>query len=385
MINLLRQVKLFVDSKMMPQGNEERAVYDVDTYAQFAKLFLGYQAGKIHLLTEEHQKMAEHRARVELQNIAGIRSCRDYTPRFLRWHQRQVRRGYFELGAFAYYTEHYPFTVELSKGCSLNCYFCAVSAPRFERALEYRDGSWSSDLESFQTILGPGARNGVLYFATDPFDNPDYEKFAVRMEQQLGMFPQTTTALWTKNLDRSRKFLELALGCRELTRYSLLGEGWIDLAVTELKPQLQRVEFVVQTLRSRLELFNSGNVRTMKVKTRKVKKGTISPISGFLYRPVDKTLQTVVSCNGSPANPTGCELGAPVDATNLQGALADLVGKMKVELAPGDSVCLRQDVRIDGFNDFLGELHGQHQFKDFDGVEQACIHELFDLGLLTES
>lgn len=385
MIKLLRQVKLFVDQKMSPQCREERERYDVDKYAYFARHFLPYQAGLIQLLTREHQAIADHRARVELFDVAKIRSCQDYTPRFLRWHRRQVRRAYFELGAFAYYTEHYPFTVELSKGCSLNCYFCAVSAPRFQSALPFDEDRWAGDLESFRTILGGGARHGVLYFATDPFDNPEYEKFAARFQQVLGEFPQTTTALWAKDLDRANRFVDAAKSGSELTRFSVLGEGWIEKALVGLHQNLQHVEFVIQTLHSRLELYNAGNVRTMKVKTRKVRPGTISPISGFLYRPVDKTIQTAVSCSANSSSPIGCELGPPFDASNLTSALASLVGQMKVDLGPSDVVNLRQNVHVDGFQEFFLRLHGQHVLKDFDQYEQDCVQELFDLGLLTSS
>ena len=77
-------------------------------------------------------EMAECRA---LHQRAG--DCPDANPRFHAWRQRQIRRGRGELGATGSVITHPILAFELSAGCTVGCWFCGVSAARFQGNFAY--------------------------------------------------------------------------------------------------------------------------------------------------------------------------------------------------------------------------------------------------------
>ena len=99
---------------------------------------------------------------------------------------------------------------ELAKGCSVGCWFCAVSAPRFEEVFAYTHDN-AQDLAD-----GPGAvpatdrsgrRRAMCCRRRDPLDNPDYERFVDDFFGVHGLYPTTLTALPIKNPRRTRLLL----------------------------------------------------------------------------------------------------------------------------------------------------------------------------------
>ena len=136
------------------------------------------------------------------------------------WRARQIGRCYGELGqAKGEGLVHTGLAVELCEGCSVGCWFCGISALKLNGAWPYSDEHarlWRSVLRSLRKQLGDAAGNGFCYWATDPLDNPDYEKFCGDFADCFGIYPQTTTAQPMRDPDRFRKLHQVARqrGCR---------------------------------------------------------------------------------------------------------------------------------------------------------------------------
>ena len=78
---------------------------------------------------------------------------------------------------------HPPFACELSKGCSVGCWFCGVSASKLGGHFEYTPDNgalWKGILNTIREFTGDASGGqGFLYWATDPRYNPDYARVCI--------------------------------------------------------------------------------------------------------------------------------------------------------------------------------------------------------------
>lgn len=104
---------------------------------------------------------------------------------------------------------YYPVAFELSKGCSVQCPFCGLAASRLAGIARYEENRllWHGILAAVLEIIGPAAGMGPCYFATEPLDNPDYERFMAGYREIFGTVPQTTTAAALREPERFRVLL----------------------------------------------------------------------------------------------------------------------------------------------------------------------------------
>lgn len=141
-------------------------------------------------------------------------------PRFRSWFQRQNARNRFQSSVIRHIRGLYyiPISFELSDGCSVGCDFCCLAAEPLRAVYRYTEehaGMWKQILEITQKVLGEIAGAGLCYFATEPFDNLDYERFLEDYRERFGYVPQTTTAAAQRNVKRTKDFLK-SLGEKEL-------------------------------------------------------------------------------------------------------------------------------------------------------------------------
>ena len=107
---------------------------------------------------------------------------------------------------------YFPLCFELSLGCSVQCPFCGLDAPRWQRDFRYSPENaalWQAVLQSSVELLGPIAGAAPCYLATEPLDNPDYERFLGDFFQVTGQLPQTTTAIAERDVERTRSLMRL--------------------------------------------------------------------------------------------------------------------------------------------------------------------------------
>lgn len=293
--------------------------------------------------------------------------CAPTDPRHRAWRERQVNRTMGELGASAHENIiHSPFTIELSEGCSVGCWFCGVSAERKAGDFLYTDENrklWNEMLTVLRQHLGPAAGQGFLYWATDPLDNPDYEKFGLDFARICGRFPQTTTAQAQKHIERVRALLKLSAehGC-EINRFSVLTLSTFKKILQAFTPEeLLHTELVLQNREGELMQSNSGrargareldkraNARELDPSWREVP-GTISCVSGFLINMVQRSVRLITPCASSDKWTNGywiLEEGTFRDATEFAALIEGMTERhMPLALRARDVVRLRRDIKL---------------------------------------
>lgn len=299
-------------------------------------------------------------------------------PWFKAWRERQIARNQ-SLYKKDYQEQiiHAPFAVELSKGCSVGCWFCGVSAPRLSDLFLYTPDNaklWRQVLELLKEILGPSAGAGFCYWATDPLDNPDYEKFCSDFHDILGRFPQTTTALALKNPNRTRSLLKLSRKKgRYLDRFSVVSLKSLNQIHEEFSAEeLAFVILALQNPESNSIKANAGKMRERNqrktVQTSDLdenifqeddlsNQGTIACVTGFLFNMVDRTVKLISPCRANDLWPLGYIVFDQGTFSNIDDLKA-LLEKMLVEhmspiVKPNTAIEFRKDLQYsklpDGF------------------------------------
>lgn len=284
-------------------------------------------------------------------------------PRWRAWRDRQILRCESHLGPKARLLVHAPFCLELGKGCSVGCWFCAVSAGKMGEQLPYSAGNarwWRECLQVLRELAGQGARGGYCYWSNDPLDNPDYEQFMVDFHDVIGHFPQTTTAQPDRHVDRVRALLKLAeqkggvidrFSVLTLPQWNRIHEAFdaAELAFVECIPQNKEAlhpgkVIAGKALARERKLVAQGKAEP----TPEHQTSTIACVSGFYINMVDRRVQLITPCNASDRWPLGHWLldeGTFDDAAGLRRLVQRMIADhMKVRLAPDDVVSFRRDL-----------------------------------------
>lgn len=308
----------------------------------------------------------------ELRQI-GDRSSH---PQFKAWRARQIARTQFQFSdGLSQRIAHIPVCFELSQGCSVGCYFCGISAPKLEDIFSYTPEHaklWRGILALLQETLGEAASAGFCYWATDPLDNPDYEQFMLDFHDILGVFPQTTTAQPTKDLDRVRSLLKLSFekGCK-LNRFSILSPKILDqvyaaftaeeLAFVGLVPQnpdaivLTQFPFASAPARK----MHAGRLlqRQSASTDQRFVEGTIACVSGLLINLVERSIKLISPCIANSDYPLGYitfAQGTFSDLPSFEALLSQIIAQtMPLSVLPTQRIQFRPDLQyrplLDGF------------------------------------
>ncbi len=233
---------------------------------------------------------------------------------FRAWRSRQKRRtqGLFPRN-YRDAMVHLPLAFELSRGCSVGCPFCAFSPPPLQGVFEYTEENarlWRGVLAVGKEIFGDFAGTSLCYFATEPFDNPDYERFCTDFFDLFGMFPRTTTSQYLDNPGRTRNLIGLMRRLdRVCLRLSVTSLGSLRALCGEFGPdELAEVPLCLNNRESSARYSDSGRVRGWSAERRRGKvheSGSVSCLSGFLINMVDRSVRLVTPCNPSDEHPFG--------------------------------------------------------------------------------
>ena len=304
-----------------------------------------------------HEKV-QHRRELREQTVPA-------DPRMRAWRDRMISRCTGELGAErSEAIVHAPVAFELSKGCTVGCWFCGVAAPKFEHNWPHNEANaklWRDCLAVVGEVFGPSAKHGFMYWATDPLDNPDYEHFLADFHDVLGKCPQTTTAQGQKDIERTRRILRLAHSMGSaVDRFSIIALNSLSRIHDGFTPEeLLRVECVPQNKEAaeagRYLKSNAGRARKFAAKrggelVPDDSSSTIACVSGFLFNMVDRSVKLISPCNASAKWPLGYWVIA--EGTFSTGAeLRDLLQSMidehiRESLSVLDVIRLRPDVRL---------------------------------------
>ncbi|MGE3955243.1 MAG: radical SAM family RiPP maturation amino acid epimerase [Vicinamibacterales bacterium] len=322
--------------------------------------------------------LAFRRARVEAAE--ALRHHSPTSPEYRRWRARQVARCHSVFPrAFADTLPHAPFACELSLGCSVGCWFCGVGAERLTAHAWYGNGQqWRDILAVLGGLTGPTAGSrGLVYWASDPLDHPQFEHFARDFAHAFGAPPHTTTALATRDLDRTRRLLPQATAGSPLAlRMSVLSVAMLDrihaafsaesLAHVELIPQTPgSVLRKVPVGKARLRLTGGGTTSTGRVPLNEGAP-SIACVSGFLINLVSGRVRLITPAPCTDDAPDGYrtiadgEFRTPAD---LEQRVASMVAG-HMALLPDEDTPLRIVAgltileREDGFE--LASEHARH-------------------------
>lgn len=274
-------------------------------------------------------------------------------PRFDRWRMRQMNRSTSELGDSADAVVHPVIAFELSEGCTVGCWFCGLSADRFAGHVAYTDemsGLWRGVLGEVNDLFGTAAQTGFCYWATDPCDNPDYDRFIEDYYHTTGALPQTTTAAPLKDIELTRRIFSLFDRYRTVTnRFSVLTVKHLDkIHAAFTAEELLGVELVMQNREALSSKATAGRARDRIMKLRAAGKPdkiakleldhtTIACVSGFLVSMVQRTIKLVSPVPGSERYPLGYRVFGErtfTDAASFRVAVEDLIDTHMPESVP---------------------------------------------------
>lgn len=307
--------------------------------------------------------------------------CEPDHPGFRAWRRRQIARNVAENGQNADdFIIHTPVAIEYSQGCSVGCWYCGVDADKLRKVFDYNPENAQLHRDIVQICvdkIGPAVQWACSYWATDPLDNPEYEKFMVDFHAITGMFPQTTTAQPDKHLERVRELLKLSRSKGQFVdRFSIQSLKQLD-EVLRFFPadELKNVELVMQQPQAlnsfkanagrfyRLAENNEKIIEREKAKfkgfvqdqtlgqtlgegelekaTREFElPGTNSCMSGFWINMVERFIRLASPTHGSEIWPGGWILFEQVnfeDAADFEKQLEGLMQRNMPETLPSDS------------------------------------------------
>jgi radical SAM family RiPP maturation amino acid epimerase len=285
------------------------------------------------------------------------RSCESLThPNFQAWWQRQQARNSSELGMTVSSRDVYaPVCIELSEGCTVGCWFCAISAERFRGAFAYTPENrllWHEALETIRDIIGPAAEVGFCYWATEPFDNPDYEEFIKDYHAIIGSMPSTTTAQAHKDISRARKLLQL------WEDYGFTYNHW-SLLTIKILDQIHNEFTAEELIWTKLCMLNKESIVKKANAGRALEKikrlaargedareildelaqGTIACVSGFLINMVERKVQLISPCKASDQWPKGYKVyveGTFSSGKDLRSIMEGMIAEYMPLEMPGD-------------------------------------------------
>lgn len=305
-----------------------RAAVEADPPGAAAALGIDYDPTPVAYLWRPGAPVDESRPEVramrQCENVHRdyLDFCNDDTGAlapYRAWRARQRARSHFSQGALmAPLGLYLPFAVELTKGCSLGCWFCGLSAGRLEEVLPTDLIAWSETLRALRGVFGASAARGFLYWATDPLDHPDYEAYAETFARVLGRYPATTTAAMLKDPERTRRLIRCSRERNSPSlRFSIVTRQRLaKVHETFSAEELVDVDMAIVNRESLLGLAEAGRARDYaktrperaaaeREKVKSLSRGaptqdpemyshrTIACVAGFLIEPVVKRLRLI--------------------------------------------------------------------------------------------
>lgn len=305
-------------------------------------------------------------SRAHYQRHKGCTTCLDRVskhPRFNAWRERRIAACKSELGHFGNVIDHPLFSFELSKGCSVGCWFCGFSAEKLSAVFEYTPENrelWRGIARVGSDLFGEHAGYALCYYATEPSDNPHYLDFLRDYADVTGARTCTATAMPLKDPAWFRKLIAFY---REETlpwpRISVLSTSVLrKIHDTYTPEELRDVELLMQMRTSMRPKARSGRilecgpdklggVAPKPYKGIEYVQGSISCLSGFLVNMVDRTIKLVSPCLATNRWPKGYRVFAEDTFSDPETYRAAIEGMIQEQMPENVTVHRRLAFRDD--------------------------------------
>ena len=257
------------------------------------------------------------------QHCLEIRDIHPQHQKWAAWRHRMVASTFWRDSPHKHAKlVHAPFSIELTRGCTVGCWFCGVDAEKYQGHVEINgktEAIWRSLLTSLRSVAGiDAAQHGFCYWATDPLDHPDYEWFLEEFHSILNYWPQTTTAQGLKHAPRMKRLFATIKEKRAfIQRFSMTRSTDFDAIHDYFTPEeLFLCELIPQYDDRLSKKATAGRVRKLVLNKQQQNKpipfyynlestGSIACVSGFLGNLVQQSLKLITPCEASDRWPLG--------------------------------------------------------------------------------
>ena len=307
-------------------------------------------------------------------------------PRFNAWRKRQVERVRIEFGTQrANFITHPIFSFELSKGCSVGCWFCAFGAESFKGHYHRTPENvqlWRNVLGTAVDMFGSAVQTAACYWATEPFDNPNYVDFIQDYYDIAGIVPQTTTAAPARDLVWTRRLM--AMHGKYLSvpsRFSIVNSSVLKVMHSTFQPEeLLGYELIMQLRGASygkarsgktLKKLNSANPSDNGSRIEKAP-SSIACVSGYLINMVDRSIKLVSPCLADEEWPLGYRVHGSGTFDTAQD-FGDFIETSMTEYMP-------MDLPADRPVSFREPLHYETREDGFDLLSASSSHSFTGSG-----
>jgi radical SAM family RiPP maturation amino acid epimerase len=254
---------LYKSEALLSEGEDIRRRHRTAPYCEAIRFAAEGGALPSGLSNDDYRRDMERK--LEWRDLIKTESASD-NPVFREWRKRQMARCLLELGeSQTNHITYVPGAFELAQGCSVNCWFCALDAPPLTGLYRYTPehaALWSEIQTAMKDTLGKGARWSSLYWATEPLDNPDMEAFCEDFHRIHGMYPQTTTAVPLRDVERTKALLKnsFSKGCL-VNRFSVhSGEQLVAIHENFTAEELANTELLLENPENPIAMVRAGRL-----------------------------------------------------------------------------------------------------------------------------
>ncbi len=305
-------------------------------------------------------------------------------PPFDLWRLRRIASVRNELGHFGSKIDHPIFAFELSDGCSVGCWFCAFSTGRLKKNFDYNEnrGLFADIVNECVALFGKEETStALLYYGTEPHDNPNYLDFVKDYENITGSPVCTSTAVPTDEAWIRELIAYYRKGNHPWPRMSVLTKKTLyDIHDLYTPEELRDVELLLQMKDQPREKVRGGRILEESEGLRGVEngnylesvvpQGSIACVTGFLVNLVNRTIHLISPCYTSNLWPRGYRIfdeDSFTDAGDFRKAMEGIIARSMNDRPGGSSpVRFRDDLHYrrtsDGF-----DLISPNQVRNFTG------------------
>lgn len=240
------------------------------------------------------------------------------SPEYTAWRFRRVAAVRNELGSFGWALDHPCHAVEMAVGCSVRCGFCAFDAGKLQTVFDFSRPENRERVRAVATgmarVLGWPAGHGMLYWSTEPHDNPHYVKLLAFWQELTGAMLCTATA--RAGVDWVRELIDYySTGPVPWPRISVLSRGMMRRLHAAFSPmELRDTQMLMQQKdaeahrakvpggRERMlrQLVEADDLRDVDFENLpegfEPPQGSIACISGTLVNMVHRTVKLISPC-----------------------------------------------------------------------------------------